>query len=128
MQLALQTGRERLERVVELTGVRTRLDEADDGLAETLGPAECLVHVHAGVDVLPDLGEGIDDRLVRKTMAVVLEGVRGVDLRPQHRTKTTEKIDQLLLAELLDLRRLVEGGKHSSLLPGALQGGGIKGG
>ena len=112
-QFALQAGGERLERVVELAGIRAGLDQADDGFAEAAGAAERLMHVDAGVDVLADARQGIHHRFVRQAVAVVFEGVGGVDLGAQHRAEAAEHVHEFLLFELLDFLRLVEGGEQA---------------
>ena len=115
MQGALQAGGKRLERVVKLAGVGTRLDETDNGVTETAGAAEGLVHVHPGVDVIPDFRERLGNRFVRQSLAIVFQGVRRVDLGAQHRTQTAEQVHLVLDFKLLDFRRLFGGGDHAFL-------------
>ena len=98
IQFAFEAGGERLEGVMELAGIGAGLDQADDGFAEAAGAAEGLVDVDAGVDVLADAQQGVDHRLVRQAVAVVFEGVGGVDLGAQHRAEAAEQVDEFLLA------------------------------
>ena len=102
-----EAGGERLEGVMELAGIRAGLDQADDGFAEAAGAPEGLVDIDARVDVLADAHQGIHHRFVRQAVAVVFEGVGGVDLGPQHRSEAAEQVHQFLFAELLDFLRLL---------------------
>ena len=101
--------------MVELAGIRAGLDEADDGLAEAPGAAESLVDVDTAVDVLANVQHGIDHDFVRKALAVVFQGVRGVDLGAQHRAESAEEIDEFLLVELPDFLRFAEAGQQALL-------------
>ena len=124
-QFGFHPGGQRLERMMELPGIRAGLDQADDGFAEAVGATEGLMHIHAGGDVFADARQRVHDRLVRQAVAVVFEGVGGVDLGAQHRPEAAEQIDEFFFSELFDLLGLTEASQQAlGCGSGGFQGGG----